>query len=477
MKKYWRDNSKKSKDDESETEGFVPSYQILQTAVSSSGLNTVMQESVEKMPAEPQKKKMRKKVGDAKHEENEVHFTTSRLNTANNTIKIVETVETVAAMQAAQNSNLTAFPPAVIAVNGQFANNGFISIPTGLTTESTVPNSISLQAFQQQLQQQQQQHQLQLQIQLLQQQLQNTQNASLAAHAAAAQTSTAEYIVTGSGIEHTVGTPVVVQTVTTPQAASVIQNGLAQNIVHNSVNAENVLPTILNTSTNNLNDYLTPTANMNHILQALGNQTKVTPNISFMTSPIRNSNDLKFLSSSTNPVSISVLNTSNNNMIETSEQQQRATQQVHLITTTQATPAVAAVSQPITLSLQQQPHITFPSLPTMLLTSTTNEQQLVQQPQQLIIHQATSTQQIQRQSLEHVMIQRPIVTSQQQHEIASPPTSQLMVQTTPHDVTTSLLPPINSFNADAFLTNVSSGVGATYTVVNNQSYSNALNEL
>ena len=439
---------------------------------------------------EPQKKKTRKKTKtpEVKSDCSErIHFTTSQSNNAPSTIKIVDSADTVAAM-GAQNSNLTTFPSAVIAVNGQFSNNGFISIPTGLTTESTVPNTISLQAFQQQLQHQQQQQQLQLQIQLLQQQLQNTQNANLAAQAAAAQSlrqtpehSTAEYIVTCSGIEQTVGTPVVVQTVTTPaqQAASVIQNGLTQNLVHNH---ESVLPTIFNPSNNNVAEYLTPTANMNNILQALGNQTKVTSNISFMTSPIRNSNELNFLTQNNNPVSISVLNTSTNNIIETSTlTEQRAPQQhVHLIAATQATPTVAAVSQPITLSLQQQPQISFSSLPTMLLTSTTNEQQLLQQPQQLII-QASSNQQIQRPTVEHVVIQRPVVASTQQTNHI--PTSQLIVHTSPqssgtHDImVSSLLPPINSFNADAFLTNVSSCIGATYTVVNNNSYTNSLSDL
>ena len=408
-----------------------------------------------------------------------IHFTTNQANDSARTIKIVDSAETMATLTA-QNPNITAFP-SVIAVNGQFANNGFISIPTGLTTESTVPNTISLQAFQQQLQHQQQQQQLQLQIQLLQQQLQNTQNANLAAQAAAAQSlrqtpehSTSEFIVTGSGIEQSVGTPVVVQTVTTPAqaAASVIQNGLTQNIVSNPVNGENMLPTILNPSSNNVTEYLAPTANMNHILQALGNQTKVTPNISFMTSPIRNSNDLNFLTQNNNPVSISVLNTSANNIIETSTltEQRTPQQQVHLITAaTQASPTVAAVSQPITLSLQQQqqPQISFPSLPTMLLTSTTNEQQLVQPSQQLIIQQATSTQQMQRPPVEHVVIQRPVVavSTQQTNPI---PTSQLIVHTSPQisddTIASTLLPPINSFNADAFLTTVSSGIGANYTI-------------
>jgi len=465
---------------------FVPSYQILQTAASSAGLmqhtycNGVERQVVVEPP---QKKKSRKKANKMTEmkpgQATTVDFTTCRPCRLPNTIKIVDNAE-AAALAAAAN-NLSTFPSAVIAVNGQFPNNGFISIPTGLTSESTVTvpnavNAITLQAFQHQLQQQQQQQQLQLQIQLLQQQLQNSQNATLAAQAAQTirhSTEATEYIVTPTVMEQTVGTPVVVQTVTTPAQASVIQNVVTQSLVPNVMNTETGLPTIVAQTNSQMADFLTPTANMNILQAARGNQTKVASNISLVTSPVRNPNEISILTQN-NPV---VLNTATN-MNETTLSEQRVTQpvtqQVHLIAATQPTPTVA-ISQPITISLQQ-PSL---SLPTMLLTSTSQEQllQQQQQQQQLIMQQTTATPQIQRAANEQqLIIQR--ATNSQPHvtpTVAAAP-SQLIVQQSPLEhnnaiLTNSLLPPITSFNADAFLTSVTSEVEAAYTVVSNNSIS------
>ena len=495
LKKYWRYNAK-VKETTNFIESFVPSYQILQTAASSAGLSTMMQdiptqESKSKPEAQKVKKGKRKqpKVS-AEMKGKKMDFTraASRLQ---NTIKIVDSADQT-------TSNLSSnFSSTVIALNGHFPSNGFISIPAALSTDNnlSMTSTVSLQTLQQQIQQQQQQTQLQLQIQLLQQQLQNNQNACAVAQTTSlrsANEGATEYIVTPTVMEQhsqvqSMGTPVVVQTVATPQP-SVIHNVTGQTVVQNGVvNTEaSVIPTIVAQGANNNVNFLTSAAGNVSIYQPQSRNgvARTAQNISLVTSPLRNSGEISILTASqNNNGSISVLNTPTQ-FAETPTNTIETYRQVHLIAT--QSPPTIAISQPVTISLQTS-SLPLSTLPTMLLAQTTpsietqqlsqsithpqqQPQQQQQHHQQLIIQPRTT-----QTTNEQLVLQRALTTAQHQQQQQRQNANQIIVHPniqTNADQSNTLLPPITSFNADAFLTNSGvscSQVGTTYAVISNAS--------
>lgn len=424
---------------------FVPSYQILQTAANSAGLSTMMQDINGKL-SEPLTKKTKR---GAKSKSDQKSKKASAYTPLSNTYNIVTD-------NSEHTTNVQNISAAVLSLNSNYQNGGFISIPAGLTAANTIaiPNGVSLQTAQHHLQQQQ----LQLQIQLLQQQLQTNQTASITHQA----TDTPEFVVAVTHpMEHSVqqvATPVVVQSVTTQP---IVHNVAAQSILPNAVQNEGVLSTLV-TNAAGLN-FVSASGNVNLLHQHQSQQPQqqqsqqnsegTRANLSLLTSSMTNTGEIGII---TPNHTVNVL-TPQTNITDNAARPTRAIEsfrQVHLITSQSPT---MAISQPVTISLQN-PTISLSNLPTMLLTQASSNEQ---QQQQLLIQPTSNPQQ----TSEQLIIQRPLISQSASDQIVM----HQSLPTTPSNseqsvaMTTTVLPPMSSFNADAFLTGDGS---TTYTVIN-----------
>ena len=444
LKKYWKENPK-YKTQKVYPTTFVPSYQILQTAANSAGLSTIIQEDIQEQPVQPPqvKKAKRQTNKQSKYEnklKNEYPPQNNRLQTG---------INMFTGEQAATNlQNLSA---AVIALNGNYQGGSFISLAPGLTAGNTItiPNGVSLQSVQQQLQQQQQ---LQLQIQMLQQQLQSNQSPGMTHHGVQQTNENTEYMVTVSNpleqnhVVQSVGTPVMVQTVSQP-----VVHNVTQSLVPNVVNSETLLPAIVDHSSGGIN-FVSSGGNVNLIHQTNNEVSRSTQNISLLASPITNTGEISIIAQNN---AVRVLTpqthlTENSVLTARPPQSMENYRAVHLITSQSPT---MALSQPVTISLQTTPTISLSSLPTMLLTQPTSDEH----QQQLIIQQASTPTQVS----EQIIIHPPVQSNTDQLVIQQSATQSSSEQTT---ISSSVLPSMTSFNADAFLT----GAGnTTYAVVNN----------
>ena len=334
--------------------------------------------------------------------------------------------------------NIQSIPATMLALNANNHYGGFISIPTGLTSSNVnISNGLSLQTFQQQLQHQQQ---LQLQIQILQQQLQNTQAAVLNQSTIQQNHSNNAYMVTVSNhLEnvHSVGTPIVMRTLTTQQP--LIQNVVSQSFMSNLVSSESIPSPFVGHSNGTIN-FLSANVDVSH-----------SNHVSLIASPISSRGDLNIV------VPNNVL-PHENNVNGNSHNSSRQTRQLgsfshlHLISSQPSTMTLS--QQPVTISLQN-PEIS--NLPTMLLTQASSNCSVT--PAQLVLRQVSASQ-----PTSGLVIHPPLsvqATSDQLH-IQSVSTSQPLIESS-LAISNSVLPPITSFNADAFLTSAGTG---TYTVLN-----------
>jgi len=445
LKKYWKQNPK-SRNNKKQLSPitYVPSYEILQTAANSAGLSNVLDELPTKA-TEPAVKKIKRqpnkptKIGTKKSKV----ILTSNENRLSNTVNIVGENGTHV------TTNLPNLQATVIALNGTYQNGGYISIPAGLTNGNTItiPNAVSLQTMQQQ------QQNIQLQIEMLQQQLQQSSQASSLPSLTTVDENP-EYVVTVSnGIEQNDIVPSVVESVTSQNLNVVTQpyvaNVVTQPLMSNIANSESVLPTI----TGNIS-FVSSGDTMGILQQPNTDVIRNQPNISLLTSSV--ADELNIINQNNGAINVI---TPQNTLAETSVIGMRpieSLRQVHLITS--QSPTMAGLSQPVTLSLET-PSISLSTLPTMLLTqSASNEQRQATPTQQFIIQHTSSTP-------EQLIFQRPLLSQPNTEHLVVQQTTPIMHCSTEQTVaiTSSVLPPMTSFNADAFLT--SNGI-MTYAVLN-----------
>jgi len=430
LKKYWKENPKKKVEQEQEQEidmlkDFVPSYEILKAAANSAGIPKIIEGKTE-TPIPKKRKRVKNTNKSTKKSE------VKKLSTP--TVQTNENIQ-----QTNQNLNT------VIALYGNYQNGGgFITLPSGLTPSNTItlPEGVSLQTVQQQLQQQ---HQLQLQIQLLQQQLQHTQ-AALPQGTLHQTQEGAEYMVTVSTpmeVNNLVqNTPVVVQAVTTQ---AMLQNVASQTIV----------PTVvLPTGTTGGISFVSSTPEISILQQQecndSNNTTSQRANMSLLATNLTNNEEINLLTQA--DARGATLLTQQD--VEDSRRALDSTRLIHIVRS--QPPSMAISQQPVTISLQT-PSITLPNLPTMLLAQHNGNEQ------QSMILQPTSNQQRDRilipslanqvSSQDHVLLQRSVQPSAQS-------TNEQGVT-----ITTSILPPMTSFNTDVFLSS-NNTAGSTYSVFN-----------
>ena len=437
MKKYWKENPKKKKDgeeDKNSDKDFVPSYEIIKTAANSAGIAKMLQDKTSDPPTKKRKRKQPK--GTPK-------FQCSSKRERDTTMEI-----TSAATGQVSST--------VIAVYGNY-ESGFISLPAGINQNSptiSLQNNVAIETVQQQLQQQQQ---LQLQIQYLQQQLHNTQtNIS--------QTTLQQS--TGGGSEFVVavstpldvanvqqnGTPVVVQTMQAVNSQAVVPDVVAQPIVESVVNSGvAVLPTLVTPApTANVN-FVTSSTELNIISQGVAttnHSVQSANSISLLTSPLTNRDDISIIAQC-NPTTVLTQPADGTTLLNRHPIGQILdnTRQVHVITS--QSPTMAAVTQPVTLSLQN-PSLGLSNLQTMLITHPTSSGEVVIQP-------ATTPQ-----VTEQIIVHQPLPTSISSSDqlLTVPPTSE------PQSVssTGTVITPLNTFNTGVFLS--SSGSGTRYVFTN-----------
>lgn len=464
LKKYWKQNPKQPRskkhqheqamqqhelDDDSPPHSikYVPSYDLLQTAANSAGLSNCLDDDddgeIENGCApEPAVKKIRRQQNKSakistKHQNTSKMILTSSDGTelANTTLNLVNDDTNHV------TTNIPNLQATLIAINGTLQNGGYITIPSNGNTITLPSAAVSLQTVQQQ------QHNIQLQIEMLQQQLAATNQAASLATVPTTLTTVddnSNYVVTVSeesmeqscDIVQSVGTPIVVDAVTSQNLNVATQQPYVVNVTQ---------PLMSNIANSGNISFVSSADSMGYLQQKPSNIS----NLSLLTSSV--ADELNIINQ--NNCAINVI-TPQNTLPDTSVIGMRATapmenlRRVHLITSN--SPTMAALTQPVTYSLQT-PSISLSTLPTMLLTQSVPSAELRQasQPQQFIIQQSTSTPEqliFQRPLLSQPNISEQIVVQQQQ----STPTMHCTEQSVA--ITSSVLPPMTSFNADAFLT-------------------------
>ncbi|XP_065646478.1 uncharacterized protein LOC100198790 isoform X2 [Hydra vulgaris] len=421
LKRYWKEKPKSDSSVEVSS-GFVPSYKILQTAASSAGLSSVMQ-NIDK-DSTPKRQKRQQSINEARKKE--------YLSPNNRFITILADTNDAASSL----SNIQSIPATMLSLNTNNQYGGFISIPTGLTSSNvSISNSLSLQTFQQHLQHQQQ---LQLQIQILQQQLQNTQAAVLNQTDIQQNHSNAYMVTVSNHLENvnSVGTPIVMRGLSTQQP--LIQNVISQSFMPNLVSSESI-PSFAGHSSGAIN-FMSTNVDVSH-----------SNHVSLITSPISSRCDLNIVVP--NNAIISQESNVNGNLNNRNRSSRQISNFSHLHLISSQPPTMTLGQHPVTISLQN-PDIT--NLPTMLLTQTSSNCPVT--PGQLVLHQVSASL-----PSSGLVIHPPlsVQASSDQLSVQSVSTSQSLIESS-LAISNPILPPITSFNADAFLT---SGAG-TYTVLN-----------
>lgn len=435
MKKYWKENPKKKKDGEEDKisdKDFVPSYEIIKTAANTAGIAKMLQEKASDPPTKKRKRKQSK--GTPKFQSSSKRESDTTLGVTSATTGQVSST--------------------VIAVYGNY-ENGFISLPPGIdqNNPTILQNNVTIETVQQQLQQQQQ---LQLQIQYLQQQLHNTQTNISQTTLQQSTAGGSEYVVAVStpldvtNVQQN-GTPVVVQTMQAVNSQPVVPDVVAQPMVENVVNSGvAVLPTLVTPApTANVN-FVTSSTDLNIISQGVATTNHSVQNansISLLTSPLTNRDDISIIAQC-NPTTVLTQPADGATLLNRHPIGQILdnTRQVHVITS--QSPTMAAVTQPVTLSLQNS-SLGLSNLQTMLITHPTSSGEVVIQP--------AATPQV----TEQIIVHQPLPTSinSSDHLLTVPPTSESQSVSS----TGTVITPLNTFNTGVFLSSSASGTRYVFT--------------